>query len=84
MRPEIEAYLREHGSRYTTEALRSQLIAAGHDPAEVDAALRETEAIRIGQAGRRADSRTQPGPCTSSVASCGWPASSCWWRWPAR
>ena len=50
MRPEIEAYLREHGSRYTTEALRSQLIAVGHDPAEVDAALRETEAIRIGQA----------------------------------
>ncbi|MGH2429699.1 MAG: hypothetical protein ACRDGV_12630 [Candidatus Limnocylindria bacterium] len=44
MRPEIEAYLREHGSKYTTEALRKQLIAAGHDPAEIDAALREMEA----------------------------------------
>lgn len=50
MRPEIEAYLREHGPRYTTDALRRQLITAGHDPAEVDAALRATEAIRIGQA----------------------------------
>lgn len=43
MRPEIEAYLREHGARYTTEALRRQLIHAGHDPDEIDAALRETE-----------------------------------------
>lgn len=46
MRPEIEAYLRRHGARYTTEALRSRLIGAGHDPTEVDAALRETEATR--------------------------------------
>jgi hypothetical protein len=44
MRPEIEAYLREHGAKYTTDALRRQLIDAGHDPAEVDAALREAEA----------------------------------------
>ena len=46
MRPEIEAYLRENGAKYTNEALRRQLINAGHDPAEVDAALRETEAAR--------------------------------------
>jgi hypothetical protein len=46
MRPEIEAYLREHGARYTTEALRRQLIAAGYDPADVDTALRESEAAR--------------------------------------
>jgi len=46
MRPEIETYLREHGARYTAEALRRELIAAGHDPEEVDAALRETEATR--------------------------------------
>lgn len=46
MRPEIDAYLREHGARYTTESLRKQLISAGHDPAEVDAALRELEEAR--------------------------------------
>jgi hypothetical protein len=46
MRPEIEAYLRENGARYTTKALRQQLINAGHDAADVDAALRETEAAR--------------------------------------
>jgi uncharacterized membrane protein len=49
MRPEIEAYLRDNGARYTTEALRQQLIHAGHDPAEVDAALQETEAARAPQ-----------------------------------
>ena len=49
MRPEIEAYLRENGGRYTTKALRAQLIQAGHDAAEVDAALRETEAARAPQ-----------------------------------
>jgi hypothetical protein len=46
MRPEIEAYLRDNGARYTTKALRQQLINAGHDPAEVDAALLETEVSR--------------------------------------
>lgn len=46
MRPEIEAYLRDHGARYTTKALRSQLIAAGYPEAEVDTALAETEAAR--------------------------------------
>jgi hypothetical protein len=49
MRPEIETYLRANGSKYTTKALRQQLIHAGHDPAEVDAALQETEAVRAGQ-----------------------------------
>jgi hypothetical protein len=49
MKPEIEDYLRENGTRYTSEALRQQLIAAGHDPTEVDAALRETEASRAPQ-----------------------------------
>ena len=46
MNPEIEAYLRQHGARYTTEALRKQLIHAGYDPAEIDLALRETEVVR--------------------------------------
>ena len=49
MRPEIDAYLRENGARYTTIALRQQLIQAGHDPAEVDEALQETEAARAPQ-----------------------------------
>lgn len=49
MQPEIEAYLRDNGARYTTKALRQQLIHAGHDPAEVDAALQETEAARAPQ-----------------------------------
>ena len=49
MKPEIDAYLREHGARYTADALRSRLIAAGHDAAEVDAALRETEGPRRAQ-----------------------------------
>ncbi|HET7082572.1 MAG TPA: hypothetical protein VFJ00_02530 [Candidatus Limnocylindria bacterium] len=49
MRPEIETYLQTNGSRYTTKALRQQLIHAGYDPAEVDAALQETEAARAPQ-----------------------------------
>lgn len=46
MRPEIDAYLLAHGARYTTKALRAQLISAGHEPAEVDAALAETQEAR--------------------------------------
>jgi hypothetical protein len=46
MRPEIEAYLASNGSKYTTKALRQQLIHAGWEAAEVDAALQETEAAR--------------------------------------
>ena len=49
MRPEIEAYLRKNGARYTTKALRLQLQHAGYDAAEVDAALQETEAARAPQ-----------------------------------
>ena len=49
MRPEIEAYLRKNGARYTTKSLRIQLQHAGYDAAEVDAALQETEAARAPQ-----------------------------------
>ena len=59
MRPEIEAYLRENGARYTTRALRQQLIHAGYDAAEVDAALRETEAARAPQYAQTRDSRSR-------------------------
>ena len=44
MRSEIDAYIRDHGTKYTTDALRKQLIEAGFDPTEVEAALREAEA----------------------------------------
>jgi hypothetical protein len=46
MKPEIEAYLREHGEKYTTDALQQHLIALGLDPLEVMAALREWEEER--------------------------------------
>jgi cation transport ATPase len=49
MRPEIEAYLRKNGAKYTTKALRQQLLHAGYEAAEVDAALQETESGRAPQ-----------------------------------
>jgi hypothetical protein len=51
MRPEIEAYIREHGDRYTPEALRRALLEAGYEPTEVDAALRELASRRAASAG---------------------------------
>lgn len=63
MRPEIEAYLREHGPKYTTDALRRELITAGHDPDEVDAALRETKATRSG---------TDKTPSSSGISDAAW------------
>ena len=59
MRPEIEAYLRENGARYTTKALREQLIHAGHDAAEVDDALQQTEAARAPQFAETRTSRSR-------------------------
>jgi hypothetical protein len=52
MRPEIETYLQKNGASYTTKALRLQLHRAGYDPAEVDDALRQTEAARAPQFAR--------------------------------
>lgn len=46
MRREIEDYLRKNGARYTTKSLRRQLLHAGYEAPEVDAALEETEAPR--------------------------------------
>jgi hypothetical protein len=37
----IRAYITEHRARYTREAIRAQLIAAGHDPSAIDRALEE-------------------------------------------
>ena len=50
MRPEIDAYIREHGDRYTPEALRRALLEAGYQPTDVDAALREMESRRAASA----------------------------------
>ncbi|MEX0626985.1 MAG: hypothetical protein WD402_10605 [Chloroflexota bacterium] len=49
MRPEIEEYLREHGATYTTATLRRQLLRAGYQAGEIDAALEETGAARAPQ-----------------------------------
>lgn len=59
MRPEIDAYLRQHGDKYTTEALRRQLITVGYDAAEIDAALRETEVGRGPQLAKTRASRSR-------------------------
>ena len=39
MNPGMDTYIRENLGKYTSEAIREQLIAAGHDPTQVDAAL---------------------------------------------
>jgi hypothetical protein len=59
MRPEIEDYLHKNGARYTTEALRRQLIDTGYDATEVDAALRETEIARGPQLAETRTSRSR-------------------------
>lgn len=52
-RPDVDAYLREHGNRYTPDALRAALIDAGHDPAAVDAAMAEWRARQTATTGER-------------------------------
>lgn len=59
MRPEIESYLRDNGAKYTTKALRQQLLHAGWEAGEVDAALQETEAARAPQFARTAATRSR-------------------------
>jgi len=52
----IRDYIREHGDRYTPEALRQRLLEAGYEPADIDPALREMESHRAASAvdgGRR-------------------------------
>jgi len=55
--PEIRRYLDEHAATYTPEALRRGLIEAGHDPAEVDAALKEWSSISTNSAAPTTDGR---------------------------
>jgi hypothetical protein len=59
VKPEIEAYLRDNGARYTTKALRAQLLRAGHEALEVDTALAETEAVRAPKLRETQDLRGQ-------------------------
>lgn len=56
MKPEIRRFLDENAT-YTTEALRRGLLDAGHDPVEVDGALREWEAERSGAGASQGDRR---------------------------
>jgi hypothetical protein len=57
MRPEIERYLRDHGERFTPEALRRGLLDAGFDAVEVDNALREWRDRQVPGGARAAASR---------------------------
>jgi hypothetical protein len=41
MDPMIEECIRQNRNTYTREAIRDQLIAAGHDPAAINKALDE-------------------------------------------
>lgn len=47
MDPKIGDYIREHAGTYTREAIRAQLIAAGHDPERVDAALARSQLAHV-------------------------------------
>ena len=58
MDPAIRSYLDEHGATYTRDALRSSLVAAGHDPAAIDAALGEWETERARGGADPAKART--------------------------
>ena len=49
MDPTIGDYIRANADRYTPEAIRAQLTAAGHDAGEVDAALAAFAAQRSAQ-----------------------------------
>jgi hypothetical protein len=44
MDPRIDEYIRSNRATYTREAIRAQLVNAGHDPADVDAAWDRVEA----------------------------------------
>ena len=59
MNPKIEDFLRENGAEYTTKALRGQLLEAGYEATEIDAALRETEAARAPQLAKTRALRSQ-------------------------
>jgi len=59
MNPKIEDYLRKNGAEYTTKALRGQLLKAGYEATEIDAALKETEAARAPQLARTKALRSQ-------------------------
>jgi len=39
---DLVRYIRQNSGRYTQEAIREQLLAAGHPPDEIDAAFAET------------------------------------------
>lgn len=59
MNPKIEDYLRKNGAEYTTKALRGQLLKAGYEATEIDAALQETEAARAPRLARTKALRSQ-------------------------
>jgi hypothetical protein len=49
---QITDYIRANGTKYTREAIREQLIAAGHDPVQIDGVWElEMSSVREGAAG---------------------------------
>jgi hypothetical protein len=48
--PNIAEYIRANSEKYTTEAIRDQPLAAGRDPADVDAAVSEWRDAQAEQA----------------------------------
>jgi len=53
MDPKIRDYIRANHDRYAPEAIRAQLIAAGHDPAAIDVGLAAFASEGTATAGRR-------------------------------
>ncbi len=76
----IDDYIRANRSTYTQEAIRDNLVAAGHDPAAVDGRVRRVglgTRLEPGASRRPAPvgSSPRPGSSSSCAASSAWQAS---------
>lgn len=64
----IDDYIRANRGSYTDEAIRDNLVAAGHDPLAVEAAIRR---IGSGTAWNPAPQPASPGGLMTCVAAFG-------------
>lgn len=78
MDPRIDDYIRVNRGTYNDQAIREQLIAAGHDPAEVDTALRETEAARGARGAETRIARRRFWRWTISLHIAAWVLATVW------
>ena len=69
MDPSIVEYIRANSEKYTKEAIRNQLLAAGHDPADIDAALAEWRDAQAEQAAQAQQGTTVQGQGILSKAA---------------